>query len=203
MKIAKDQWNERYKVHSYVYGKEPNSFLVESIDFIPGKNILCVADGEGRNGVWLARQGFTVTSIDYSVQGIKKAKKLAIENEVKVTFRNVDLFEVNLGVENYEGIISIFSHFNPHDSQFLYDKYVDSLKPGGVIIIEVFSKKQLNFNSGGPVNPDLLYNKKEIQNSFKGMEFLLLEERQVNLDEGQLHQGEAAVIRAVIKKEIS
>jgi len=203
MKIAKDQWNERYKIHSYVYGKEPNSFLVESIDFIPGKNILCVADGEGRNGVWLARQGFTVTSIDYSVQGIKKAKKLAIENEVKVTFRNVDLFEVNLGVENYEGIISIFSHFNPLDSQFLYDKYVDSLKPGGVIIIEVISKKQLNFNSGGPVNPDLLYNKKEIQNSFKGMEFLLLEERQVNLDEGQLHQGEAAVIRAVIKKEIS
>ncbi|MEE9189231.1 MAG: class I SAM-dependent methyltransferase, partial [Candidatus Neomarinimicrobiota bacterium] len=181
MKIAKDLWDERYKINSYVYGKEPNSFLVESINFIPGKNILCVADGEGRNGVWLARQGFTVTSIDYSARGIKKAKKLARENEVKVTFRNADLLEVNLGVENYDGIVSIFSHFDAHDSQILHDKYIDSLKPGGVIIIEVFSKNQLNFNSGGPGSSDLLYNVKEFRNSFAGMNFLLLEEKQVSL----------------------
>jgi 2-polyprenyl-3-methyl-5-hydroxy-6-metoxy-1,4-benzoquinol methylase len=202
MRPTRDQWNERYRIRSYFYGKEPNSFLVKSLDFIPGKNILCVADGEGRNGVWLARQGFTVTSIDYSTRGIKKAKKLARENDVKVTFRNADLFKIDLCVKIYESIVSIFSHFNTHDSQILHDKYVDSLKSGGVIIMEVFSKNQLNFNSGGPGSPDLLYNEKEIRNSFAGMEFLLLEEKQVTLDEGHLHQGEAAVVRAIIKKEI-
>jgi 2-polyprenyl-3-methyl-5-hydroxy-6-metoxy-1,4-benzoquinol methylase len=202
MKPTRDQWNERYRIRSYFYGKEPNSFLVKSLDLIPGKNILCVADGEGRNGVWLARQGFTVTSIDYSAEGIKKAKSLAKESEVKVTFRIADLLAVSLGIENYDCIVSIFSHFTEQDRQVLHKKYIDSLKTGGVIIMEVFSKNQLKFCSGGPSNSDLLYNVKEVKKSFPGMKFLLLEEKQVNLDEGQIHQGEAAVVRAIIKKEV-
>ena len=166
MKYGPDKWDERYGVDEYVYGREPNLFLKQNVKVIPKGNVLCIADGEGRNGVWLVKQGYSVTSIDFSPKAIEKINRLAQKNEVSIKTICVDLLNYKFGENIYDGIISIFSHFKVDDTNKLHHKYFNALKPNGVFIMEVFAKEQLPLKTGGPKDISLLYDTQDIQNSF-------------------------------------
>ncbi|NQV38915.1 MAG: class I SAM-dependent methyltransferase [Candidatus Marinimicrobia bacterium] len=194
------KWNERYDTDEFVYGMEPNQFLVEAEPSFTGKKILCVADGEGRNGVWLANKGYDVTSIDYAQSGIDKISRYADTQGVSLNLKCTDLFEHNLSKDYYDGIVIIYSHFDEKDSTILFKKYKISLRPSGLIIFECFSKNQIENKSGGPKNIDLLYNLDFIKSSFSDMEIIQCKENVIVLEEGPLHQGKADVIRLIAKK---
>jgi SAM-dependent methyltransferase len=199
----REHWNTRYESEEYVYGTEPNAFLQTQAHRIPSGAVLCVADGEGRNGVWLARQGYAVTSIDYSPVGLEKARKLAARYGVAVELIEADLLAYDFGQERYTGIVSIYSHFAREDMLPLHRKYAQALKPGGVLILEAFSKQQLQYASGGPKDIRLLYSVEDVRTSFSELEELYLKEEIVTLDEGPLHRGQAAVVRGVFRKPVA
>ncbi len=200
MKYGPDKWDERYGVDEYVYGKEPNLFLKQNVNVIPKGNVLCVADGEGRNGVWLAKQGYRVTSLDFSPKAIEKIKGLAQKNDVSIKTIYADLLSYDFGNNKYDGIISIFSHFNIDDTNKLHSKYFNALKPNGVFLTEVFAKEQLPLKTGGPKDISLLYDTQDIQNSFPSGKIELLQKDVVYLHEGDMHDGKAVVVRAIIRK---
>jgi 2-polyprenyl-3-methyl-5-hydroxy-6-metoxy-1,4-benzoquinol methylase len=195
-----DKWNERYSVQQYVYGIKPNEFLKNKVKSIPGKDVLCVADGEGRNGVWLSTQGFKVTSIDFSSEALDKIHRLAELSNTSVNTFQADLLEYSYGSKQYDAIVSIYSHFNYEEILLLHKKYSAALKTGGIIIFEAFAKNQLRYDSGGPKDVELLYDSESLVESFPSLCVRMINESIVNLDEGDLHQGNAAVIRAIFEK---
>ncbi|NHZ84592.1 MAG: methyltransferase domain-containing protein [Planctomycetia bacterium] len=200
MKYGPDKWDERYGVNEYVYGKEPNLFLKQNYKALPKGNVLCVADGEGRNGVWLAKQGYSVTSIDFSSKAIEKINRIAQENDVFIKTICTDLLNYDFGENIYDGIVSIFSHFKVNDTKELHNKYFNALKPNGIFLMEAFAKEQLPLDTGGPKNIELLYNTEDIQNSFPSGKIELLKKDIVYIHEGDLHDGKAVVVRAIVKK---
>ena len=200
MKYGPDKWDERYGVDEYVYGKGPNLFLKENFKKIPKGNVLCVADGEGRNGVWLAKNGYNVTSIDFSPKAIEKTNRLALENNVSVKTICNDILNYNFGENKYDGIVSIFVHFKIDTINGLHSKYLKALKPNGVFFMEVFAKEQLLLKTGGPKDIALLYDTQDIQSSIPYGEIELLKKDIVYLHEGEMHDGKAVVVRAIVRK---
>ncbi len=200
MEYGPKEWDEHYRSNAYVYGKKPNLFLRQNVSQIPKGNILCVADGEGRNGVWLAKQGYRVTSIDFSPKAVEKIDALAQENDVSINTFCANLLNYDFGENEYDGIISIFSHFNIDDTDKLHSKYFNALKLDGVFLMESFAKEQLPLNTGGPKDIQLLYNIADIKNSFPNGYIELLKKDIVYLHEGNAHDGKAVVVRAIIKK---
>ena len=200
MKYGSDKWDERYSIDDYVYSKDPNLFLKEKFKNIPRGKVLCVADGEGRNGVWLAKNGYNVTSIDFSPKAIEKIKRLAQENNVPINTICADLLEYNFGENKYDGIVSIFAHFKIDEINKLHSKYFNALKPNGVFFTEVFAKEQLQLNTGGPKDISLLFDTNDIINSFPGGKIELLKKDVVYLHEGHIHDGKSVVVRAIIRK---
>ena len=195
----KNFWNERFGQSTYVYGKAPNEFFVEQLNQLPKGKLLLPAEGEGRNAVYAAVKGWNVTAFDYSVEGQKKALSLAKEYEVKIDYQLQNTNKFNAS-ENYDVIALIFAHFTGEERKTLFNKLDSCLIPGGHLIMEVFSKNQIGRESGGPKNLDLLYSKDEIKASFPNIDFVILEETKISLNEGPSHQGDAVVIRAVGKK---
>ena len=202
MKYGSNKWDERYGVDEYVYSKEPNLFLKENFKKIPKGNVLCVADGEGRNGVWLAKNGYNVTSIDFSPKAIEKTNKLAQEYNVSINTKCGDLLNYNFGENKYDGIVSIFAHFKIEEMNTLHSQYLRALKPNGIFFMEVFAKEQLLLKTGGPKDIALLYDTKDIKNSFPNAEIELLKKDIVYLHEGDMHDGKAMVVRAIIRKPL-
>lgn len=200
MKFGPDKWDERYSDKEYVYGKEPNQFLVQNIDKIVQGNVLCVADGEGRNGVYLAKKGYEVTSLDFSQEANNKTNRLAVEQGVSITTVCADLLEYDFGSNKYAGIVSIYAHFTHRDTIKLHAKYYEALQSGGVIVFEAFAKEQLPLDSGGPKNIDLLYDTESIKESFPTAKIELLRKDIIYLHEGVLHEGKAVVVRAIVRK---
>jgi len=203
-----NQWNERFSSEEYIYGKEPNTFLKEFFENNQKlfKNpVLMLGDGEGRNGVYLATKGMDVVSLDYAANGLKKAELLAKEKNVKIKTILANVNEFDFGVNQWGSIVLIYLHLSKIERLNLYEKIKNSLIPSGLFFVEAFSKNQLNYNSGGPKNYDLLYDKDELENAFKnqnGFEFeiILSEEKVVILHEGRFHEGEGSVVRFVSKK---
>ncbi len=200
MNFGSDKWDERYGVNEFIYGKEPNLFLRQNTDVIPKGKVLCLADGEGRNGVWLTQKGYDVTSIDFSSQAIEKSKRLANDNNITINYICADILNYDFGTEQYEGIVSIFSHFKINDMNILHQKYYDALKPNGIFLMEAFAREQLPLDTGGPKDIRLLYNIDEVKKSFPVGDIELLRKDIVYLHEGELHDGKAIVVRAVIRK---
>jgi len=200
MKYGPDKWDERYGVEEYIYGKEPNLFLKQNVNSIPKGNVLCIADGEGRNGVWLARQGYRATSIDFSPKAIEKINRLAQENNVSIKTICTDLLNYDFGENKYDGVVSIFAHFNVDEINKLHYKYFNALKPNGVFMMEVFAKEQLQLQTGGPKDISLLFDIHDIQKSFPSGKIELLKKDVVYLHEGQIHDGKAVVVRAIVQK---
>lgn len=200
-----NKWNNRYQEAHYAYGKGPNLFFKEWLyKFKPG-SILMPADGEGRNGVFAAQLGWEVTSLDLSTAGKSKALQLAKENQVTMEYIVGDLEQLEFEKESFDAIGLVYAHFAADRKSLLHQKLAGYLKPGGIIILEAFSKKHLHLNNldpkvGGPKDIDMLFSKAEIAADFENYDPLILEEEEAFLNEGEYHIGKSAVIRFVGRK---
>lgn len=194
--MTKDFWNERYGKEEFAYGKQVNEFLRNN-PFSAGSTILCLAEGEGRNGVFLAQQGHSVTCIDYSESGIRKMQALAAENNVVVQTVCADLNDVVLEPEAWDGIVIIFGHFPEDLRQRVHQQFYSALKKGGKFVLEAYRKEQLSYKTGGPMTLDLLYSAKELTDDFSAFTQLEVIETAREVREGAYHFGEAAVVQAV------
>ena len=202
----KEFWDQRYAEEGYVYGTEPNEYLRHKLEEYKLKgNILFPADGEGRNSVFAASLGFDVTAFDQSEEGQKKALKLAEIKGVKINYL-VSSFEIIELQKNYYDCISlIYAHFPPPFNKKYYSEISSFLKPGGVIIIEGFSKNHLELNklnkfSCGPQNLAMLFSVDEFEQYFSNVDIIELTEEIIDINEGPYHKGKASVIRFTGRK---
>lgn len=193
-----DPWDERYSADEYVYGTAPNDFLRDHVkDLTPGGRVLCLADGEGRNGVFLARQGMHVTSIDQSAVGLDKARALAEQQGVPIETVVGDLAVVDLGVEQWDSIVSIFCHLPAAIRADVHQRVVRALRPGGVFLLEAYTPEQLGHKTGGPPTVDLLMTADALSAELQGLDVLLSREVTRDIHEGRLHDGCSAVVQFI------
>jgi hypothetical protein len=191
----KEFWNERYGQKEYAYGTEANDFL-KSFKFHEPKKILCLAEGEGRNAVYLASQGHDVTCVDYAEMGLKKAKELATEHDVTLNLICEDLNHFDFGSEKWDVIVSIFGHFPPELRQNVHQKFFSALKINGEFILEAYTKDQLLFKTGGPQSEEMLYSENMLKKDFELFSSLKLTMLHRTIAEGLYHNGNSAVIQA-------
>lgn len=195
-------WDERYAGEEYHFGTEPNAFLVAHGNLLkPGMNCLAVADGEGRNGVWLGQQGLEVLSVDSSSVALEKAKKLAQQRGVKVKFEQVDLLQWDWGKERFDVVVAIFIQFvaSPERGQ-MFAAIKRCLKPGGLLLLQGYTPRQLEFKTGGPSQAGNLYTEALLRKEFADMEILHLREHDDIIREGEGHSGMSALIDMVARK---
>ena len=193
-------WNKRYSVDEYVYGTEPNSFLVEHSKMLKGP-VLSLAEGEGRNAVYLASLGLAVHGVDSSEVGLTKALALAQSKGVEIQTEVADLAEFQPKCDHYESVISIFAHLPSAVRQKLFPLVERSLKPGGLIILEAYSEAQITRDTGGPKEIDLLMTEQKIKAEFPNCEPIFLREVVREVCEGQYHTGEACVVQFIGRKK--
>lgn len=196
----KEQWDERYAASEYIYGISPNRWFAEKLTQLKPGLLLLPAEGEGRNAVYAAKKGWEVLAFDQSEEGRKKALKLALEHNVLFGYNLGDLTEFEPPHSFYDAVALIFVHMPVDIRQDVHRKLIEKLKPGGYLILEAFTKKQLQNTSGGPRNEALLYERDLLASDFKELDFIEFEETTIHLDEGPLHQGEAFVIRLLARK---
>ena len=189
-------WDDRYAASDYLFGTAPNDFLkTVAHQLAPNSQILCLADGEGRNGVYLAAQGHTVTAVDQSRVGLKKAKKLAQQKQVSIETIKADLAEYDIGVESWDCIVSIFFHIPSEVRANIYPRIIAALKPGGILILESYTPNQLNHKTGGPPTSDLMLTKDQLTQYFSEMNLEHLQELEREVIEGTGHTGLASVVQ--------
>lgn len=190
-------WNERYSEPGFAYGTEPNEFLLSVVDRIPRGKILSLAEGEGRNAVYLASLGYEVTGVDGSEVGLRKAMELAKKRGVAITTIQADLDEFVIGLEQWDGIIACYCHLPSATRISLHHAAVRGLKPGGVFVLEAFSKKQLAYDTGGPKSLDMLMSLDELKLELVGLEFMHAVEMEREVREGSRHTGLASVVQVI------
>jgi len=194
-------WDERYSGESYAYGKHPNDFLAQSYQLIARQGrVLCLAEGEGRNGVFLAQQGLDVLAVDASAVGIAKAQKLAEEKGVKLHTLVADLADFVIEPESWDAIVSIFCHLPPVLRRQLHQQVVRGLRPGGVFILEAYTPEQLSYKTGGPPVAELTMQLADLRGELAGLDIRLGEERLREVHEGEYHTGTGAVVQLLAVK---
>ncbi|GAA4437433.1 class I SAM-dependent methyltransferase [Bremerella cremea] len=194
-------WNERFGQSEYIYGKEPNAFLKASaFYFPPSGKVLCLAEGEGRNGLFLAQEGHQVSAVDLSTEGKRKAEQLAAENNVTIDYTISDLNDFDYGVERWDAIVSIFAHIDSASRRSIYPRLVEALKPGGVFLLEAYHPRQLEYGTGGPKDVDMLVTLESLRLCFQGMQIPHQAELERNVMEGTFHTGNAYVTQFVASK---
>lgn len=193
-------WNERYSSPEFAYGKEPNQFLKSRLqNLTPGK-ILFPGEGEGRNAVYAAQLGWEVHAFDSSSVAAGKAAELSASKNVTIQYTVADVQEIYYEENSFDCIALIFVHLPPELRAGFHRKMLSFLKPGGVILLESFSKKQLERNTGGPKNIDMLHSKQELHGDFSLASKLEVKEAEAELNEGIYHQGIASLIRVIAVK---
>lgn len=190
-------WDEKYRAEEYVYGTEPNGFLKENFALIPQGNVLCLAEGEGRNAVFLAQQGYRVTAVDASFVGLEKAKKLADENNVSIELIHADLETYDLGEKKWDGIVSIFCHIPDLIRKKVHQNVVKGLKNTGVLLLEAYTPDQLKHKTGGPPTEEMMMSQKILEKELAGLKFRHLLELEREIMEGSHHFGIGAVVQAI------
>lgn len=200
MNSPSDFWDQRYEQQEFVYGEQPNVFFKEQLEKLPPGKLLLPAEGEGRNGVWAACQGWKVTAFDQAAAGRKKALELARKKGVQIHYEvsAAGSFSTN---KQFDVIGLIYAHFPSSERQAIHQQLLEYLRPGGKIIFEAFSKNQLGRSSGGPKQADMLFSEAEIRGEFPGVTFEFLREEEVPLSEGPGHQGLGKVMRFIAIKE--
>lgn len=188
-------WDERYAAPGYAYGTEPNDFLREVVTRLPPGRALSLAEGEGRNGVFLATRGFHVTAVDSSAVGLAKARTLAAERGVTLHTVQADLTEYSIEPDAWEVIVSIFCHLPRPARARLYRQAALGLKPGGAFLLEAYTPRQPALGTGGPKDPALLVSLEELRQDLAGLRFEIAREIERIVQEGRLHTGRGAVVQ--------
>jgi hypothetical protein len=194
-------WNERYSTDEYVYGKEPNTFFREQLMRLKPGKILLPGEGEGRNAVFAASQGWEVQAFDVSEAGQTKAHRLAGETGVPIQYTLAPYLQFDNRDVQYDAIGLFFTHQPSVMQREFHARLLGMLAPGGTLIMEMFHKDQVHRDTGGPGNVDFLVDKEEVREDFGTLEVVELNQLVRPLDEGPFHQGEAVVVRFVGKKK--
>lgn len=193
-------WDARYESNPFYYGRMPNDFLVSAAASIPKGRVLCLAEGEGRNSVFLARSGYEVTGVDFSEKAITHARSAAQSSGVNVEYLQADLSDFDLGENCWHGIVSIFCHLPESLRKGLHQRIVRALRPGGVLILESYSPEQLLLGTGGPKDPDMLLSWRQAQQELQGLEFELGHTLERMVFEGIGHTGASSVTQVIARK---
>jgi len=196
-----DRWNQRFAEEGYLFGEAPNRFLVSQAGGLPPGRALCVADGEGRNGVWLAERGWQVVSLDFSDVAQRKAADLAARRGVTLELVQADVHGWDYPQDAFDMVADIFSQFSaPSDRDRKWVGMARSLRPGGHLILQGYTPDQLRHGTGGPKDVAHLYTEGLLRRAFAGFEILHLEENETVLEEGPGHSGPSAVIGMVARR---
>lgn len=193
-------WDERYDTDDYVYGIHPNKFLVSIADKIPVGKTLCLAEGEGRNAVYLASLGHDVVAVDSSAVGLKKAKRLAQQKGVEIETVVQNLEELDIQPNSWDAIVSIFCHLPEASRKALHTKVQAGLRSGGMYVLEGFTPDQLKFKTGGPPSPERLFHLQDLAEELDGLEYEHATEIERDVLEGLFHTGRAAVVQVIAFK---
>ncbi len=202
---ARTRWNERFSADEYLFGTAPNAFLAAQQHRLrPGMTALAVADGEGRNGVWLAQQGLAVTAFDFSPVGLDKARRLAARAGVMVDHHLADVAQWDWDAQAFDVVVAIFIQFAaPALRQRIFEGIMRAMKPGGLLLLQGYTPKQVEYGTGGPPHAENMYTPELLRESFAALEILHLAEHDDVVDEGKGHSGHSALIDLVARRPAS
>jgi len=196
-----ERWEKRFSAEGYAFGKEPNAFLQAQAPLLRGrKTALSVADGQGRNGVWLAQQGLDVLTIDFSPAGVAKAQALAAERGVKLRTEIADVTTWQWPKNAFDVVVAIFIFVDPDERDGFFANLKDAVAPGGLLLIQGYRPKQLEYKTGGPSDAARTYTRDILQASFGDMTTLDIREYDAAISEGSSHAGMSALIDLVATK---
>lgn len=200
MSDKKTMWDERYDAEEFVYGREPNAFLAGVAGMIPPGDVLCLAEGEGRNAVFLAKRGHRVLAVDSSAVGLAKAARLAEESGVRIETVTADLADFVIEPGRWDAIVSIFCHVPPAIRRSLHRQVAAGLRPGGLFVLEAYTPAQLALGTGGPPTAEMMMTLAGLREELAALEFLHARELERDVVEGRLHTGRGAVVQVVARK---
>lgn len=196
----KDFWNQRYGEQGFAYGTEANDFLRQEYHrFKPGGEILCIAEGEGRNALFLAAHSFQVTAMDQSEVGMQKAHLRATKEGLHLSTITADLENFNMGEASWDGIVSIFGNLPTDLRKNVHHKIIQALRPGGYFLLEAYTPDQLTLGTGGPKDLNMMMTKTIIKEELAELTPVILQEVRRPIHEGKYHEGESAVIQFIGK----
>ena len=196
-----NMWDKRYSEKNFFYGTEPNDFLRLNVGRFPvGGRILTLAEGEGRNAIFLAKHGFKVTAVDWSEVGLKKLASWAAQEGVAVDTVCADINQFDFGSNAWDGIVSIWFHLASRDRPAIYARCVQGLKSKGMFLLESYTPKQLAFKTGGPSDPDMLPDLQELNHNLSAMQIISAAELERDIQEGEGHRGQSAVVQFIGRK---
>lgn len=196
-------WNQRYSGEEYFYGTSPNAFIVESVSLIPPGPVLCLAEGEGRNAVFLAARGHAVTAMDQSTTGLDKARRLAAAQNVSIATVAGDLADFTIRSNAWAGIVATFVHLPQPLRRDVHQRVIEGLQPGGVYLLEAYTPAQVKYKTGGPVNqPELLMQLKDLRAELAGLELAVARELVRDVNEEPGHRGLSAVVQIAARKPL-
>lgn len=190
-------WDERYGTDEYAYGIEPNDFLRAEAHRIPPGPVLCLAEGEGRNAVFLAGLGHQVTAVDLSIEGLRKAERLAQRHGVAIEIIQADLATFELGLGRWSGIVEIFAHVPPPVRYRLHAQIPLALRAGGCLVLETYRPEQLALGTGGPKELSLLSTLAELREQLSPLELVVARDANREIHEGRFHDGPSATVQLV------
>jgi SAM-dependent methyltransferase len=195
-------WDERFAGEAYLYGTAPNRWLeAQEHRLAPGSRILSLGEGEGRNGVWLATRGHRVHAVDGSGVGLEKARRLAAARGVTIETTVADLADFVPAPGAHDAVVLIFLHLAPPLRGLVFERAQAALAPGGLFLLEAFTPRQLGFHSGGTRQVEALYEPEALRLGLPGLTWEVLREEEIELDEGPLHRGTAAVVRGLGRRD--
>ena len=199
---AKETWNARFARDDYIFGRQPNAFVEAHAHRVaPGKRVLCVADGEGRNSVWLAERGMVVTAFDFAGNALVKARALAAERGVVVQLAEADILDYDWTAARYDAVFAVFIQFlSPEERPAVFAGMKDAVVTGGLFFLEGYRPEQIALGTGGPGKASHMYTREWLLQEFAGWDIEHLASYEAELDEGAAHKGPSAVIDLVARK---
>ena len=200
--MSNGKWDHRYDRPDYLFGTEPSLFLRNHAHLLkPGSDVLAIADGEGRNSIFMAQKGCQVVAMDSSAIGLEKARRLARENGVKVDFRQADLRAWQWEPATYDLVAAIFIQFaDPALRAEIFEGMKKTVKPGGIIMLHGYTPKQVLYGTGGPPDPEMMYTSALLHQAFGDFEVIELNDYEAELQEGPGHSGRSALIDLIARR---